>query len=127
MHKDECVVADRFRQTICVSLSFYFALYGRAATYFFCLTKKSKQKKVTPVAGLAYAKLPSLHMLLAAGASRFAPDRPCSRQNHVPFGCAKGKAARIMRFRQPEQNNVQMAAFYLYEYLSSVIKSDGSS
>ena len=65
----------------------------------FCLTKKSKQKKVTPVAGLAYAKLPSLHMLLAAGASRFAPDRPCSRQNHVPFGCAKGKAARIMRFR----------------------------
>ena len=106
MHKDECAVADRFRQTICVFLSFYFALYGRAATYFFCLTKKSKQKKVTPVAGLAYAKLPSLHMLLAASASRCAPDRPCFRQNHVPFGCAKGKAARIIRFRQPEQNNL---------------------
>ena len=79
-------------------LSFYFALHGRAATYFLCFAKESKQRKATPVAGLL-RKLPSLHMLLAALACRCAPDRPCFRQNHVPFGCAKGKAARIMRFR----------------------------
>ena len=89
---------------VCVFLSFYFALSGRAATYFLCFAKESKQRKATPVAGLL-RKLPSLHMLLAAGASRFAPDRPCFRQNHVPFGCAKGWAARIVRFRQLKQNN----------------------
>ncbi|MFD1244776.1 hypothetical protein ACFQ3H_06280 [Paralysiella testudinis] len=50
-------------------LSFYFALHGRAATHFFCFAKKSKQKKATPVAGLAYAKLPSSTRILAAGAN----------------------------------------------------------
>ncbi|MFD1245806.1 hypothetical protein [Paralysiella testudinis] len=68
--------------------------------------EQSKQKKGDPGCRFGCAKLPSLHMLLAAGASRCAPDRPCFRQNHVPFGCAKGMAARIMRFRQPEQNNL---------------------
>jgi hypothetical protein len=90
-----------------IVLSFYFALHGRATTYFsLLLQSKVSKRKATPVAGLAYAKLPSLHMLLAAGASRFAPERPFLRQNHVPFGCAKGRAARIFRFRQPEQNSL---------------------
>ena len=66
---------------------------------------KVSKRKATPVAGLL-RKLPSLHMLLAAGASRCAPDRPYFRQNHVPFGCAKGEAAWIFRFRQPEQNSL---------------------
>jgi hypothetical protein len=87
-------------------LSFYLALHGRAATYFSLLRQsKVSKRKATPVAGLL-RKLPSLHMLLAAGASRCAPDRPFLRQNHVPFGCAKGKAAQIFRFKQLKTNIV---------------------
>ena len=99
MHKDECVVADRFRQTICVSLSFYFALYGRAATYFFCLTKKSKQKKVTPVAGLAYAKLPSSARILAAGANSLRSNiaHPSPAKIRSDSAAPRG-AAQIIRF-----------------------------
>ena len=54
---------------LCVFLSFYFALHGRAATYFLCFAKESRQRKATPVAGLAYAKLPSSTRILAAGAN----------------------------------------------------------
>ncbi|MFD1244075.1 hypothetical protein [Paralysiella testudinis] len=43
---------------LCVFLSFYLALHGRAATYFLCFTKESKQRKVTPVAGLATPNFP---------------------------------------------------------------------
>ena len=68
--------------------------------------EQSKQKKGDPGCRFGYAKLPSLRILLAALASRCAPDHPCFRQNHAPFGCAKGKAARIFRFRKPEQNNL---------------------
>ena len=39
-------------------LSFYFALSGRAATYFLCFAKESKQRKATPVAGLAVPNFP---------------------------------------------------------------------
>ena len=43
---------------VCVFLSFYFALSGRAATYFLCFAKESKQRKATPVAGLATPNFP---------------------------------------------------------------------
>ena len=43
---------------LCVFLSFYFALYGRAATYFLCFAKESRQRKATPVAGLAAPNFP---------------------------------------------------------------------
>ena len=90
-------------------LSFYFALHGRAATYFSLLRQsKVSKRKATPVTGLL-RKLPSLHMLLAALACRFAPDRPCSRQNKRSAVSAKlkprsvrlrqGRAARIFHFR----------------------------
>ena len=82
------------------------ASWPRGHLLFFASPKQSKQKKGDPGCRFGCAKLPSLHMLLAAGASRCAPDRPYFRQNHVPFGCAKGKAARIFRFRQPEQNSL---------------------
>ena len=39
-------------------LLFYFALSGRAATYFFCFAKESRQRKATPVAGLAAPNFP---------------------------------------------------------------------
>ena len=81
------------------------AFWPRGHLLFFASPKQSKQKKGDPGCRFGYAKLPSLHMVLAAGASRCAPDRPCFRQNHVSFDCAKGKAARIFRFRQPEQNS----------------------
>jgi hypothetical protein len=83
------------------SFSYRFTLRFMAARplTFLCFAKESKQKKGDPGCRFGYAKLPSLHMLLAAGASRCAPDRPYFRQNHVPFGCAKGKAARIISFQ----------------------------
>ncbi|OSI11907.1 hypothetical protein BWD07_07930 [Neisseria canis] len=48
------------------------ALHGRAATYFLCFAKESKQRKATAVAGLL-RKLPSLRMIFGAAASRFTP------------------------------------------------------
>ena len=51
-------------------LSFYFALHGRAATYFSLLRQsKVSKRKATPVAGLACAKLPSSTRILAASAN----------------------------------------------------------
>jgi hypothetical protein len=86
---------------LCVFLSFYFALSGRAATYFSLLRQsKVSKRKATPVAGLL-RKLPSLHMLLAAGTSRCAPDRPCFRQNKRSAVSAKLKTCSV-RLRQGE-------------------------
>ncbi|EGZ51318.1 hypothetical protein HMPREF9370_0069 [Neisseria wadsworthii 9715] len=51
---------------------FKIALHGRAATYFLCFAKESKQRKATAVTGLL-RKLPSLRMLFGAAASRYAP------------------------------------------------------
>ena len=82
-------------------LSFYFALHGRAATYFFCLTKKSKQKKATPVAGLACAKLPSSARILAAGANslRLNIAHPSPAKIRSDSAALGGRAARIVRLR----------------------------
>jgi hypothetical protein len=82
------------------------ASWPRGHLLFFASPKQSKQKKGDPGCRFGYAKLPSLHMVLAAGASRCAPDRPYSRQNHAPFGCAKGRAARFIRFSQLKQNSL---------------------
>ena len=89
---------------MCFLIVLLCAFWPRGHLLFFASPKKSKQKKGDPGCRFGYAKLPTLHMVLAAGASRCAPDRPYFRQNHVPFGCAKGMATRIMRFRQPENN-----------------------
>ena len=64
------------------------------------LRRESRQRKATPVAGLL-RKLPSLHMLLAAGTSRCAPDRPCFRQNKRSAVSAKLKTCSV-RLRQGE-------------------------
>ena len=91
---------------MCFLIVLLCAFWPRGHLLFFASPKKSKQKKGDPGCRFGYAKLPSLHMVLAALACRCAPDRPYFRQNHAPFGCAKGKAARIVRFRQPEQNSL---------------------
>ena len=68
---------------------------------FFASPKKSKQKKATPVAGLAYAKLPSSVRILAAGAnslrSNIAYPSPAKIRSDSAY--ALRAAARILRFR----------------------------
>ncbi|MDO5687057.1 MAG: hypothetical protein Q4G42_06730 [Neisseria sp.] len=74
----------------------HFALHRRAATYFLCFAKESRQRKATPRRRFGCAKLPVQKAIFAAGLNsrRLSPPlkhaSPFFRTNAFLNGCFKG-------------------------------------
>ena len=86
---------------------FTFALCRRAATYFLCVAKESKQRKATPVAGRAWgaASLTPHGFSGACELARLGGLKQGARlnpENRALFGCARGRILVVANIAETE-------------------------